>query len=180
MSEAVNLAVMEAVARGWSIIPCVRNKKPLINAWKPFQVRCPTEQEISTWSALNPAGSANITGSLSGRITPDFDGECGCETLAMLGIRPHRSTPSRGFHVDFKHPGWHVSTLNHKSKRELGARWPGLDIRADGGYVLFTGRISRGEYAWVRDPEPYELDVLPEYLRDFLGLLESPDEGIVG
>lgn len=94
--------------------------------------------------------------------------------MELLGLEPHRSTPSGGFHVDFSHPGWTVRTLNGTSKRDLGARWPGLDIRADGGYVLFTGQTDRGEYRWLRDPEPYSLEILPADLREYLGLAHPP------
>ena len=164
----------EALALGWSIIPCDRNKKPLIPSWKPFQNRLPTPKELTHWTELHPSTWSVITGSISGRITLDFDGELGRRTLQSLGLAPHRITPSGGYHVDFKHPGWHVQTLNSKSKREMGQWWPGLDIRADGGYAVFRGSTERGEYQWLRDPQPYSLDVLPDDLREFLGLLQPP------
>jgi putative DNA primase/helicase len=65
--------------------------------------------------------------------------------------------------------------LNSKTKRELGQRWPGLDIRADGGYAVVIGRNRSGEYTWLRDQVPDSLSSLPENLRDFLGLLHDPD-----
>ena len=161
---------------GWSIIPTGVNKKPIIDTWKPFQSRRPTQDEVSQWKALKPATWAMITGEVSSRITLDFDGEKGRKTLDFLGLNPHRRTPSGGFHVDFKSPEWRVKTLNHKSKRELGDRWPGLDIRADGGHVCIAGRTTRGEYTWLRDPSepPDDLKLLPTDLREFLGLLQSP------
>jgi hypothetical protein len=172
----VQLSYTDAFERGWSILPCDQMKRPITKRWKHLQGRRPTKEEICSWAALRPAAWAVITGSISGRITLDFDGEAGILLLSKLGLGPHRSTPSGGFHVDFKHPGWHVPTLNHKSKGQLGAHWPGLDIRADGGYAMFTGRTLRGEYAWLRDPEPHELDVLTWDLRGFLGLLNPPRE----
>jgi hypothetical protein len=167
-----------ALAAGWSIIPAGRNKKPLLPTWIPFQSRRPTEAQVSEWKRrLSPATWALITGAISGRITLDFDGERGRQTLRKLGlegIEPHRSTPSGGLHMDFVHPGWRVKTLNAKADRELGRRWPGLDIRADGGYVCFLGWTDRGEYRWLRDPAPYQLDILPTDLREYLGLLRAP------
>ena len=159
---------------GWSILPCGPDKRPIIGSWKSFQTKHPTEQEISAWQRLKPATWAVITGAISGRITLDFDGEDGRSTMARLGIEPHRSTPSGGFHLDFEHPGWRVRTQNSKSKRDLGERWPGLDIRADGGYAVFAGRTPRGEYRWLREPTPYPLHVLPPDLREFLGLAHPP------
>jgi predicted P-loop ATPase len=159
---------------GWSIIPTGLDKKPIVTTWKPYQSRQPTDAEFLAWRALNPPTWALITGALSRRITLDFDGAVGGQTLDSLELVPHRATPSGGFHVDFRHPGWHVPTVNSKSKIELGKRWPGLDIRADGGYVVFTGHTRIGKYQWLRDADPYELSILPNDLRDFLGLLNPP------
>jgi putative DNA primase/helicase len=156
-----------ALKAGWSIIPTGADKKPIIT-WKPLQTRQPTDVEFQKWCKLNPAAWAIVTGAASRRIALDFDGEQGRKTLELLGLRPHRRTPSGGFHVDFVHPGWHVPTLNSKTDGELKKRWPGLDIRGDGGYVCFTGRTARGEYQWLRDPEPDCFDILPEDLREFL------------
>ena len=172
-----------ALQAGWSIIPTDRDKRPIIPAWKPYQTRYPNAAEFSAWSRLKPATWAVVTGALSGRLTLDFDGNPGRETLERLGLKPHRQTPSGGFHVDFKHPGWYVPTLNAKSKRELGERWPGLDIRADGGYAVFTGQTDRGEYIWLRGPDAYELDLLPVDVREFLGLVKpkaTPDQQAKG
>ena len=163
----------EAIELGWSIIPCDRNKKPRVR-WKSFQDCRPTPKEVEEWSLRNPATWAFVTGQISERITLDFDGDPGRQALKKLGLTPHRRTPSGGYHVDFLHPGWYVPTLNSKSKRELGKRWPGVDIRGDGGYAIFSGRTDRGEYRRLRDPQPEALDILPKELREFLGLLHPP------
>ena len=163
-----------AISAGLSIIPLGPDKRPIIPSWKPYQTRCPNSDEIASWKKLHPAAWGLITGALSGRIALDFDGKAGAATLRKLGIEPHRGTPSGGFHADFVHPGWHVPTLNSKTKRDLGAKWPGLDQRGDGGYVAFCGHTKKGEYVWLRDPAPYDLDVLPPELRGCLGLLNRP------
>jgi Bifunctional DNA primase/polymerase, N-terminal len=171
LSSCAVPAPAEALAQGWSVIPCGSDKRPLVSSWKPFQQRQATPHELEVWLARKPSAWAIVTGKISKRITLDFDGESGRHTLAKLGLRPHRSTPSGGFHVDFDHPGWHVSTLNSKTKRELGEKWPALDIRADGGYVIFNGKTGRGEYRWLRDPSSDSLEILPNDLRKLLGLL---------
>src|SRR5205807_3368381 len=68
-------------------------------------------------------------------------------------------------------------TLNSKSKKELGERWPGLDIRGDGGYAVFCGKNTEGQYEWLRPlGELDSLDILPTDLRSFLSLLNPPEE----
>jgi uncharacterized protein (DUF927 family) len=47
----------------------------------------------------------------------------------------------------------------------LSARFPGVDIRADGGYAVFAGRNAAGTYEWLRPPDPDPLDILPDDLR---------------
>ncbi len=183
-----------AVASQWGIglIPLNNDKRPASRllptdgtgnaTWKPFQGRRPTPDEVAVWISCKPAGFAAVTGAISGRISVDFDGDAGIETARKLGIAedgpivPHRRTPSGGLHCDFVHPGWYVKTQNHVSNKVLGARWPGLDCKGDGGYVGVWGRMARGEYGWLRDPEPYPLELLPEDLRADLGLLHAPDQ----
>lgn len=173
--QAISVLLARALEQGWSIIPTGPDKKPLIKTWKPYQSERPTPKEISEWSKLKPAGWAVVTGALSRIIVLDFDGEAGARTIRELRLQPHRRTGSGGFHVDFIHPGWPVATLNHKSKASLGQHWPGLDIRADGGYAVFAGRNKKGEYVWLRNGAPPDpLDILPADLRDFLGLLRAP------
>jgi uncharacterized protein (DUF927 family) len=170
-SQTFNVTPLRALEElSWSIMPANTNKKPMLTSWKAFQSRQPSPEEFHRWLKMNPPRWALITGMVSGRITLDFDGEPGCETMRKLEIQPHRKSPGGGFHADFTHPGWHVPTLNAKINEELGVRWPGLDIRGDGGYVLFSG----GGYEWLRGPEPHPLDILPADLRQFLGLMQPP------
>ena len=159
---------------GWSVIPARADKSPFVD-WRQYQITRPTTDDLSAWEhQYHPSGWGVVTGHISGITVLDFDGEAGRETMRRLNLQPHRRTPSGGFHVDFVHPGWRVPTLNGKSKIEFRRRWPGLDIRADGGYALFCGRTDKGEYTWLRDPVPESLLILPNDLRKFLGLLHAP------
>lgn len=133
----------------WSIIPVGPDKKPLIASWKEFQSRQPMLEEVMRWDEfLHPARWALVTGKFGGRIVLDFDGEAGAVTMQWLGLLPHRRTPSGGYHVDFVYPGHRVPTLNAKSKKSLQQKYPGMDIRGDGGYAVVTGQ----GYEWLRDP----------------------------
>jgi putative DNA primase/helicase len=76
--------------------------------------------------------------------------------------------------------------LSGKIKEELDRLWPGLDIRGDGGYAIFTGEINHGRYTWLRGPEPHPWEALPQDLREFLesaanpAAAPSPEEGAAG
>jgi putative DNA primase/helicase len=165
--------VERALCRGWSVIPCRADKRPAIASWKEFQENRPTADQVADWAKKLPPAWAVITGALSGVVILDFDGEPGLDTMKALGLTPHVKTPGGGHHCYAVHPGFHVPTLNSKSKRELGAKYPGLDIRADGGYALFTGRTTKGEYQWLRAPHVDQVDLakLPEDLRRLLNLI---------
>ena len=126
MTEPTPLDLLD---RGCSIIPVLATKKPALPSWKQYQTVRPTTDELQQWQASKPAAYAFITGAISGRVTFDFDGDKGVELAERWGIRPHRKTGSGGLHLDVKHPGWAVPTLNCRTDRSLGQRWPGLDWR---------------------------------------------------
>jgi hypothetical protein len=112
---------------------------------------------------------------VSGVVVLDFDGQAGLETLHALALNPHVRTGSGGAHLYLRHPGWRVATVNGRSKIELGNRYPGVDIRGDFGYAVIAGQNRNGPYEWLRAMEPDPLDVLPEDLREFLGLLHPSE-----
>ena len=177
VDSVVPQAVRDAVARGWSVIPVGRNKKPLLSGWKRYQTKRATLQEVADWqSELSPDAWAVVTGGISDLVVLDFDGETGRRTLEKLGLDPHVETGSGGSHVYLEHPGWRVPTLNGKTKRTLGEAYPGLDIRADGGYAIFWGRNSSGPYKRLRPRVPDSLDLLPKKLRSLLGLEKPPTQ----
>lgn len=156
-------------ALGWSLIPCGPDKKPLIDRWKPYQENAAPIEQLREWEGtLRPSAWAMVTGKVSGVITLDFDGKQGQGTLDELGLNPHRQSGRGGRHVDLTHPGWHVPTLNYKTNRSLAARWPGLDVRGDGGYIVCVGRNLTGPYLWLRDPVPDSFHLVPAGLQEFL------------
>jgi hypothetical protein len=160
-------AVESALSLGWSIIPCGRNKKPLLGAWREFQKRPATRAEVENWYLkLKPPSWAVVTGAVSGLVVLDADTFAAINYIKQLGLQPNIKTGSGGYHVYFDHPGFPVHTLNSKSKLELWEKCPGLDIRADGGYALFSGTNQTGPYEVLlplsqRSP----LNILPDDMR---------------
>lgn len=168
--------VLHLYDEGWSLIPVSSEKKPLISSWKPYQEARAAREQLEQWQhTLAPAVWAGVTGEVSSRIALDFDVPDGPSTMRRLDLSPHRATPSGGFHVDVEYPGWDVPTLSGKTKRSLGAVYPGLDIRGTGGYINLHGATSTGRYQFLTaDRAPVPLSALPEELRQTLGLLTAP------
>ena len=158
---------------GWSVIPCeARGKKPLVK-WEPYQHEAATEEEIREWWSDKWPGAniAVVTGSTSGVLVLDVDGEAGAESmkdLPPLGEAPESRTGSGGAHHWFKHPG-------DGEYRNFTRGLPGLDFRGDGGYVIVPPSIHPNgtEYRWVTAPHTHAPVDAPEWL---LGLARVPDK----
>lgn len=120
--------------RGWPVFPC-NGKVPLTEHGMLDATTDPRQVE-EWWRQWPGANVAIATGAGSGLVVLDVDGDEGTESLRRLE-RDHGDlprmwsvvTPSGGQHFYFRHPGREVPS----SAGKLG---PGLDIRADGGYVI--------------------------------------------
>ena len=120
---------------GWSVIPVGQNKVPLIQ-WKKYQTVKPTPQEVKDWWATWPeANIGGVTGLISGVVVIDVDSEEGHAALrrvvspSILNEVPAVVTGGGGKHYYFSHPQNGVIS-------NAVSMLPGVDFRADGGYVL--------------------------------------------
>jgi hypothetical protein len=173
-SDMLNASL--ALARqGCPTFPAGRDKKPLVKGWP--QVATTDEGRIEGWyNVPTPPNIGLLTGDKSGLFVLDVDGPDGFESLAELETRYGATgcgcmarTPSGGLHLYFKMPNFDL----RNSARTLA---PGLDIRANGGYVLAppSRALSRdgglGNYMWLNEGgllvgEPSEA---PGWLLDLL------------
>jgi hypothetical protein len=177
-TEPVN-AALELAAHGWPVLPCHHptttgcscTDDSCASAAKHPCTRRGLHQATTTekvirrwWSRWPDANVAVRTGARpagAGVFVIDLD-DGGDATLEALE-RAHGTLPptltattgSGGRHLWFAHPGGWVPN----SARRLGA---GIDVRADGGYVLVAPslHISGGRYEW----QPHPLAVLPNWL----------------
>lgn len=166
--------VEEALRRGFSIIPTGLDKRPMIPKWKPYQTAPASREQLLAWQRdKNPHGWAIVTGKVSGVVVLDFDGEPGLETLERFKLQPHIRTGSKGAHVYVEHPGCPIHTLNSQSSGKMKERWPGLDIRGDGGYAIFCGENANGHYELLRSLDLVPFEALSADLRQFLKVPEA-------
>jgi hypothetical protein len=127
------------VGDGLSAIPLrPGDKRPAIS-WEPYQHRRATQHELKRWFADGENNIGIVTGEISGLVVVDLDGDDGERSYNELGWSTDTraaTTWSGGVHFYFAHPGKQVG--NRARLR------PGLDIRADRGYVVAPPSQVRG------------------------------------
>lgn len=124
----------------FSVIPCGRDKKPLIT-WKEFQDRFPTEEEVNKWFNDFPDAQIGIvTGKISNLIVVDIDDPT--MDLSWLPDTAIVKTGSGGFHYYYRYA---EGVTNKAGVRE------NVDIRGDGGYVIAPESFNlKGQYIWTK------------------------------
>lgn len=151
---------LDLVERGIPVFPCGQDKKPLVKQGFKAATRDPATIR-RWWKRWPDALPAIPTGAASGFAVLDVDrknGKDGYAELQSMGLSPEAlsqatiRTPSGGLHIYFEHKtGLGSSTdVVLQGKKRLG-----LDIRAEGGYVIAPGaRLPDGRSygAWPVTP----------------------------
>lgn len=154
-------AALGYLRRGWSVIPLrPRDKRPLL-AWQRFQTTRASEAEASSWWTRQPEANVGVvTGTISGIVVLDLDGEPGRQSVEgmQLPATPIART-GHGWHYYFKHPGGQVENA-------VGLL-SGVDVRGDGGYVVAPPSTHQSgvRYQWLLEPFETPLADLPDWLR---------------
>ncbi|MFA6520438.1 MAG: bifunctional DNA primase/polymerase [Candidatus Paceibacterota bacterium] len=147
---------------GWSIIPVGVDKRPLIK-WEIYQTRCSSIEDIKKWWELWPnANPAVVTGKISGIVVLDIDKKHNRSSKEFhLPPTVYAKSGSGGEHFFFRHPGGYIKSVNAFLNE-------GVDIKADGGYVVVHPSINEiGQYDWIIPPEN-GLSEIPEWLMEAL------------
>ena len=124
---------------GYSVIPCGRDKRPVLGAWKLYQTERPKRAIVEGWWKEFPgANVAIITGAISDLTVIDVDGAVGMASIRDSGIAA-KLPPTRVI----KTPHGHHLYFKHNAAFHTGAGFlPGLDVRSDGGYVVAPPSVS--------------------------------------
>jgi hypothetical protein len=159
---------------GWGVYPahsisrngfcsCGNTKCPCpgkhpIGRWLEYQNRLPTRREVELWFSSLECNIGTITGRTSNLAVIDVDGDLGISSLGT--VHPENTLLARtgggGFHLFY--------SLKEPVPTRTKA-FPGIDIRADGGYVVLppSKHKSGRNYEWVEvrrlavfDPKPFE------------------------
>jgi putative DNA primase/helicase len=127
---------------------------------------CDKELLTEWWQRWPGANVGIVTGSVSGLVVLDVDGDTGAQSLRKLeqaeGPLPQTlcaTTGGGGRHLLFRHPG-------SKVPNSTGKLAPGLDVRGDGGYIVAppSRHISGGAYQWLHPADQTPLAELPAWL----------------
>jgi len=146
--------------QGWAVFPLVPNTKRPLTA-NGFKDASMSPEAITKWWTGHPnANIAIATGAPSHILAVDVDvknGAKGRESIASLngGVASTltASTPSGGWHLYYLCPEGGLRSRN--------GLLPGVDLKADGGYVVAPGSTIDGKpYEWV-DPEA-QISAIPE------------------
>ena len=146
---------------GWSVIPIIGGGKEPCIAWKEFQNRQATEEEIKEWFNQFPNAQIGIvTGSISNLIVVDIDKKSGgFESAKKLSLSPTltATTGGGGAHYYYNYNEAIKCKTNYKK---------GIDIRANGGYVVAPPSMhnSGKRYYWTLGFDKDAIVDPPEWL----------------
>ena len=156
--DAILEHALRYVLLGWRVFPLLPgSKRPAIEAW-PNQATV-DRITLNQWFNGEPRNLGIATGAGSCLLILDVDPRHGGdETLAKLvdthGPLPDTVeclTPSGGFHSYFRYP------RNVAIRNSAGKLGPGLDIRAEGGYVVAPPSTLNGRrWEWEASSDPLE------------------------
>ena len=155
------------------------SKLPAIRGGRGFKDATNDVNTIEAWAKAYPHANIGIaTGTASGIVVIDIDPRNGgLETIASLKAdgftfprTPTSKTGNGGWHLFFKLPAGEL-------RKTLG---PGLDVKADGGYVVAppseigpSSAGAGGRYEWIADPWTTKLAVLPQWMLERLTPLRA-------
>lgn len=158
-------AAVAYAGRGLPVFPC--NGKVPLTEHGFLDASTEAEAVLAWWTRYPEAAIGIPTGAASGLLVLDVDVQHGgAGTLAELERKhgklpqaPEVLTGGGGKHMYFAHPGYEVQS----SAGKLG---PGLDVRADGGYVVAPPSLhaSGRPYRWLHAQKKLVLSQPPEWL----------------
>lgn len=133
---------------GFSIIPVGKNKTPLIG-WKKYQTEKPTTEQIEEWFSKPRVNIGLITGQISGVGVVDIDidkltGKFSPEAEELMQKLPPTLISITGG------GGRHYFYRLTKPLKSYNGIMKGVDIKADGGYVILPPSVheSGREYQY--------------------------------
>ncbi|MFG1265643.1 DUF3987 domain-containing protein [Xanthobacter aminoxidans] len=184
-SPPILAAALEYSADGWPVFPCAAATKAPLTP-HGFRDASTDPARIRKWWARWPDAMIGLpTGAASGVIVVDLDvddvkglnGIAEIERLEAFHGRlpdgPAATTPRGGAHLFFRHDP------DRPLRCSTGKIAPGIDVRADGGFVVLAPsiRADGARYEWISPPfADLDFPDLPTWLLD---LADRPKAALV-
>jgi len=150
-------AAFEYLERGWTPLPLQPRSKVALIPWRRLQRHRPEAADLERWWSLWPEANVGVvTGARARLAVVDLDGPQAPSLAEELGL-PDAPTVQTG-------EGLHVyCSIAAPTPSAVGLR-PGVDLRADGAYVVAPPSIhpSGAVYAWLNSPNR-DLPPLPAW-----------------
>ncbi len=162
-ADPIETRVAESLAahrRRWVLTP-LSGKKPILKNWTSLPVS--TEDEVIAWAHKGNVGLR--TGRVSGVVVVDVDNAKGGR-LEEYPRTPTVRTGSGGAHLYFEAPDLPLGN-------SVGSLAPNVDVRADGGQVVFPGSVhpeTGRVYMWEQGLSPDEVP-LATFPAEWLAIL---------
>lgn len=172
-------AALSYAKLGWHIFPCKEKEKIPITS-HGVKDATTNEKQIKEWWTRNPnANIALACGIASGICVVDIDVNKkvnGWQTLNKIldGRDLQESivqkTPTGGAHILYQY--------DPQVKNENGKRFPGIDIRTNGYYIIITPSVHPNgkQYSWKENLSPFTQKPaeFPAFIRDHEGFSGVP------
>jgi hypothetical protein len=165
-------AALQYEAKGFSVIPAAKDKKPLTK-WELYQSRRATPGEIkSWWSKMPDANIGLVTGEISNLLVVDTDTVVGInrinDAIPDGLLVPCERTPRGGKHFFFSHQDGFV---NRAKVAE------GIDVRTKGGFIIVAPSINGNgrEWQWMDGLSLFEVKVpsIPDAVKEIIKALKK-------
>jgi len=135
-------------------------KKPAV-AWKDYQTRLATEEELTQWFEVESHNGLGLaTGKVSGLVVVDVESNATEEDIKGIESTMVSNTISGGKHFYFR---W-----AHDIRNTVKIEGKPIDFRGDGGYVVLPpSSYGERKYSWDKS-EIENLTELPAWLETML------------
>ena len=151
--------------KGWKIFPLIPGTKAPIHSGGFHNATDDLEQIIEWWTQTPNANIGVATGSMSDIWVLDIDVKKQNGVTSIKQLIEKYGTPEKTLIQKTASGGWHYIYKNQSGLGSTAARLPGIDVRADGGYIVVAPSIlaeikdkhDAGSYHWVNDLEPVNI-----------------------
>jgi putative DNA primase/helicase len=180
LPSVVNATVAQTWARaGLAIVPwrlevhgTRRRKRPTLSGWTNGSALRTPEACAEHWRSQPMDYPGVVTGDASGVWVLDLDQKNGVDGVAafqelvrLYGGNPEGKLPDSYLKVKTPSGGWHVYFKMHPGLRNSqGKVAPGIDVRANGGFVAAPGTVLHDGRAYTEPGAPLDWLEAPEWL----------------